>query len=123
MVSTFLNLIFQYITTLIYNGFLSLYVAILVGTFIGLISKYILDKKFIFNFYPLNKRNDINTFFNYSLTGIFSTLIFWSVEISFDLIFRVEIAKYIGAIIGLCIGYTIKYNMDKKFVFKQPEAK
>ena len=26
-------------------------------------------------------------------------------------------SKYAGAIIGLSIGYIVKYNLDKKFVF------
>jgi len=47
VISKLLNLIFQYFTLLIYYGFLSLYVAIFVGTLVGLISKYILDKKFV----------------------------------------------------------------------------
>jgi len=122
-ISTLLNLLFQYFTSLIYNGFLSIYIAMFVGTFVGLISKYILDKKFIFHFKPENKRNDARTFISYTITGGFTTLLFWGTEISFDYFFRSEIARYIGAFIGLSIGYYIKYLLDKKYVFKQQEAK
>ena len=119
VISTLLNLIFQYFTSLIYNGFLSLYVAMFVGTLVGLISKYILDKKFIFQFKPKNKKNDAKTFISYTLTGGVTTLLFWVIEISFDNIFGGEVSRYIGAIIGLSLGYSIKYLLDKKFVFNQ----
>ena len=122
VISTILNLIFQYFTLLIYNGFLSLYVAMFMGTLVGLISKYILDKKFIFHFKPKNKKNDAKTFISYTLTGSFTTLLFWGIEISFDSVFGGEVAKYIGAIIGLSLGYSIKYLLDKKFVFKQQQG-
>ena len=118
VISTLLNLISQYFTLLIFNGPLSLYVAIFNGTLVGLISKYFLDKKFVFDFNPIDKKNEATTFFFYTLTGIITTLLFWAVEITFDIIFEAETAKYIGAIIGLSIGYTIKFQLDKKFVFK-----
>jgi putative flippase GtrA len=118
IVSTLVNLLFQYISFFIYNGFLSLYVAMFLGTLSGLILKYILDKKYIFYHKPKNRKDDSKKFLLYSLMGIFTTFIFWGFEISFDYIFYSEIAKYIGAIIGLSIGYTLKYFLDKKFVFK-----
>lgn len=118
IVSTLVNLLFQYISFFIYNGFLSLYVAMFLGTLSGLILKYILDKKYIFYHKPKNRKDDSKKFLLYSLMGIFTTFIFWGFEISFDYIFNSEIAKYIGAIIGLSIGYTLKYFLDKKFVFK-----
>ena len=122
VISILLNLIFQYFTSLIYNGFLSLYVAMLVGTLVGLISKYTLDKKFIFHFKPINKKNDAKMFISYTLTGGFTTLLFWGIEISFVNIFGGEVARYIGAIVGLSLGYSIKYLLDKKFVFKQDRS-
>jgi len=114
-ISTIVNLAFQYISFLIYNGYFSLYFAIFNGTLSGLIIKYILDKKFIFYHKPKNKFDDGKKFFLYSLMGVFTTIIFWGFEIIFDKFWNM---KYIGAIIGLSIGYIIKYNLDKKFVFK-----
>ena len=116
--SILLNLTFQHLTLLIYNGFLSLYVAIFIGTLVGLFSKYFFDKKFIFSFKSINKKNDIITFFSYTFTGIITTILFWGIEIIFHIIFESEIAKYVGAIIGLSLGYAIKYQLDKKYVFK-----
>ena len=117
-ISTLINLLSQFIISLIYNGYFGLYIAIFVGTLAGLLSKYILDIKFIFYFKPSDKKKGAITFFSYTLTGIFTTLLFWAVEISFDILFGGEVAKYIGAIIGLSIGYLIKYQLDYKYVFK-----
>jgi len=48
VISTLFNLLFQYISFLVYNRALGLYVGMLWGTLAGLVSKYILDKKYIF---------------------------------------------------------------------------
>jgi len=116
-VSTGVNLILQYITHHFYNGFGALYVAMFVGTLAGLVAKYFLDKKFIFYHTPIDKKDDAKKFGLYTLMGIFTTAIFWGTEIGFDMYFENESAKYIGALIGLSIGYIIKYFLDKKYVF------
>jgi len=116
--STIINLFFQYLSFTIYDGFFSLYIAMFFGTLAGLILKYILDKKYIFYHTPKNKKDDSKKFALYSLMGIFTTIIFWGFEIGFDIFFENENAKYVGAMIGLSIGYVVKYFLDKKFVFK-----
>ena len=116
--STLVNLLFQYISFVFYKGFLDLYLAMFIGTLAGLVLKYILDKKYIFYHKPKNKKDDGIKFLLYSLMGVFTTFIFWGFEIGFDFFFNGEIAKYIGAVVGLSIGYITKYFLDKKFVFK-----
>lgn len=91
------------------------------GTLAGLGSKYILDKKFIFYHTPKDKKDDAKKFALYSLMGVFTTIIFWGTEITFDLLFQDPNSKYLGAIIGLSIGYIIKYYLDKKYVFTNKE--
>jgi putative flippase GtrA len=117
IISTIVNLIFQYLSFLIYGGFLSLYAAMFAGTLAGLIIKYILDKKYIFFHTPKSKKDDGKKFFLYSLMGVFTTFIFWGFEIGFDYLYENENAKYLGATLGLAIGYVVKYFLDKKFVF------
>lgn len=119
IISTILNLLFQYLSFFAYAGLGSLYIAMLVGTIAGLVSKYLLDKKYIFYHTPKNKTDDAKKFMLYTLLGGFTTAIFWGTEIAFDAIFKNESAKYIGAVIGLGIGYFIKYFLDKKYVFKE----
>jgi putative flippase GtrA len=104
---------------LVYEGFLSLYVAMFIGTVAGLVLKYVLDKKYIFFHTPKSKKDDGKKFLLYSLMGVFTTFIFWGFEIGFDYMYESENAKYIGAVLGLSIGYVVKYFLDKKFVFKE----
>ena len=118
IISTIINISCQYISFLIYDGFLSLYIAMFLGTFFALLAKYILDKKYIFFYKTTTKKENAQKFLIYSSLGIITTIIFLAFEIGFDTYFNNENAKYIGAIIGLTIGYISKYFLDKKFVFK-----
>ena len=118
LIATIINLFTQFISLAIYSQNFSLYIAMFFLTLTGLIAKYILDKKYIFYYVVKDKKENSQKFILYSIMGVFTTLIFWGFEIGFDYIFDSEIAKYIGAIIGLSIGYITKYFLDKKFVFK-----
>ena len=124
VISTGCNLLFQYLSFAVYSGFAGLYVAMFFGTLAGLVAKYILDKKYIFYHLVKDKKDDAKKFALYSLMGVFTTIIFWGTEIAFDALIQDPNAKYIGAIIGLSIGYVIKYFLDKKYVFihKEEEA-
>lgn len=117
VISTLFNLLFQYFSFTLYSGFASLYVAMFFGTLAGLIVKYVLDKKFIFYHEVKDKKDDVRKFTLYSLMGVFTTIIFWGTEIAFDALSQDPNAKYLGAVIGLSIGYIIKYFLDKRFVF------
>ena len=114
IISTIVNLFFQWFSFLLYSGFASLYVAMVFGTLAGLVAKYILDKKWIFYHTPKDKKDDAKKFILYSLMGVLTTLIFWGFEIVFDYFWDL---KYIGAVMGLAIGYFAKYHLDKQFVF------
>ncbi len=85
------------------------------GTLTGLIVKYVLDKKYIFYFVTKSKKEDAKKFAIYTVMGIITTIIFWGSETIFYLLWD---EKYIGAVVGLMIGYVSKYFLDKKFVFK-----
>ena len=111
-----INLLTQYFVLIFADV---LYIAMFFGTFLGLITKYFLDKKFIFYYKSKNKIDDGKNFFMYSFFGIFTTLVFWGFEIFFDAIFKSDLAKYVGALLGLVIGYILKYFLDKNFVFKE----
>ena len=121
VISTLVNLLFQYMSFLVYSDFASLYVAMFVGTLAGLVAKYILDKKFIFYHTPVDKKDDARKFVLYSFMGVFTTIIFWGTEIAFNALSDDPNAKYVGAVIGLSIGYVIKYFLDKKYVFIHKE--
>ncbi len=121
VISTLFNLLFQYFSFLLYTGVGELYVAMAFGTLAGLVAKYLLDKKFIFYHTPKDKKDDAKKFVLYSFMGVFTTVIFWGTEIAFDTLLDDPDAKYFGAVIGLGIGYVIKYFLDKHYVFIHKE--
>ncbi|MFZ5985805.1 MAG: GtrA family protein [Bacillota bacterium] len=122
-VSTVGNLLTQHMVQIFvlhtFMGRYSIYPAIFLGTLVGLVIKYTLDKRFIFFYNTKNQAENAGKFLLYSFMGIFTTLIFWFFELLFNSLFEFDLAKYIGAVIGLTIGYVLKYNLDKKFVFKK----
>jgi putative flippase GtrA len=122
VISTFFNLLIQYFSFGFYAGFGSLYVAMFLGTLVGLVAKYVLDKKFIFYHETKEKKDNVKKFVLYSLMGVFTTILFWATEIAFATLSSDPNAKYLGAVVGLSIGYVIKYFLDKKYVFIYKEG-
>ena len=118
-ISILVNLFTQYSTDLFYVGNFQTYISLLFGTFAGLVTKYILDKKFIFYYNSSDLRSNLKKFILYSTMGVFTTLIFWGTELSFYYLFEFTYAKFLGGAIGLSIGYLVKYNLDKKYVFNK----
>ena len=116
-IATLVNIFFQWVSFHVYVGFGGLWLAMGVGTLAGLFTKYVLDKKWIFYHTPRDIKDDAKKFIMYSLMGVFTTLIFWGVETAFYYLFSFSEAKYVGAVVGLTIGYFIKYHLDKRFVF------
>lgn len=120
-ISMLCNLLVQYLSLLTYSRFAALYVAMFFGTLAGLVVKYVLDKNYIFYHTPKNKKDDVTKFMHYSLMGIITTGIFWGTEIAFDALFQRPNAKFVGAMIGLSVGYVVKYFLDRKYVFIEKE--
>jgi len=111
------NLLSQEVALTLYAGRYQLGIAILMGTAVGLIIKYLLDRKFIFKANTQALQKDAAQFFAYASTGVLTTMLFWGSEIAFDYLFGSKEARYIGAILGLSCGYYLKYQLDKRFVF------
>ena len=100
-----------------YKGPFSIEISIFVGTATGLPLRYFLEKRYIFNFTSRNLVHDGKLFIFYSAMGVITTLIFWGTEYAFHLIYNTDLMRYIGGILGLSIGFYVKYQLDKKFVF------
>ena len=116
--STLTNIGSQEVCIRLYDGPFNIPASVLAGTAVGLIVKYVLDKRYIFGFKPVNRSHDHATFLLYSLMGVFTTAIFWGSEFFFDWLFHEKDMRYLGGVIGLMIGYISKYQLDKRFVFK-----
>ncbi|MCW7974568.1 hypothetical protein BBM82_20095 [Vibrio parahaemolyticus] len=117
ILATIANLTAQEIAYQLYHGIYRLAHSMFWGTLIGLVVKYVLDKRYIFNFEVKSQSQDFKTFVMYSAMGVITTLVFWASEWMFDYWFETKQMRYIGAILGLSIGYITKYYLDKKFVF------
>lgn len=87
------------------------------GTIVGLVIKYLLDKRWIFYDLETGVKNHSRKFSLYTAMGIATTAIFWGTETAFWLIWRTDVMRELGAVIGLGIGYVVKYNLDRRFVF------
>lgn len=116
--ATLANLSAQWPLFQIFEGWWVLYLALFVGTLAGLVTKYLLDKKWIFNYQASSKADDLHKFGLYSLMGVFTTIIFWGSEMIFFHFFAFNGSQYVGGALGLAIGYVVKYHLDKKYVFK-----
>ena len=122
VLATLANIGSQDITLQIYDGHYPLVISIIVGTAVGLIVKYVLDKKYIFQFHTENIAHNTQTFTLYTVMGLTTTTVFWGFEFGFDYLFQSKEMRYAGGIIGLAIGYYAKYQLDKRFVFVTREA-
>ncbi|MGQ3179340.1 MAG: GtrA family protein [Blastomonas fulva] len=90
------------------------------GTIIGLVVKYALDRTWIFAGAAHARAGQAGTFGLYAATGVFTTLIFWGFETVAWLVWQTHMAREAGAVTGLVLGYAIKYQLDRRYVFTQP---
>lgn len=115
--ATAANLGTQAFVIWVYTGAYAIELSILAGTAAGLPIKYILEKRHIFEFESKSLKHDGKLFFMYSFLGVFTTALFWGTEFAFQWIFGTDLMRYLGGAIGLTLGYIIKYQLDKHFVF------
>ena len=97
-------------------------VSILAGTAAGFLVKYVLDKKWIFYDRYSTHRDEARKVTLYALFSVVTTLVFWGFEVTFWTIWRTDLAKYVGAVLGLAIGYAAKFALDQTFVFRERSA-
>ncbi|MEZ5526425.1 MAG: GtrA family protein [Gammaproteobacteria bacterium] len=116
------NVLGQEASLLLYRGPGELYLSLPVGTAVGLLVKYVLDHRYIFRAQAIPLKAHGRQFSAYAATGILTTGLFWGSEILFELVFATREARYAGAVLGLAIGYALKYRLDKRYVFSQVGA-
>ena len=96
--------------------------SIAAGTGVGFAVKYVLDKKWIFYDAFTSHRDEARKISLYGLFSVFTTLVFWGFEVAFWMIWHTDLAKYTGAVLGLAIGYAMKFALDQTFVFRERSA-
>lgn len=93
--------------------------SIIVGTIVGFIVKYVIDKTWTFREPYTTHTAEAHRI---TLSGFFSvltTLVFWAFELGFFAIWQTDFAKYTGAILGLSLGYIIKFWLDQRLIFRE----
>jgi len=116
--ATVANIGSQEIAITLYQGSFAIMLSIFAGTAVGLVLKYWLDKRYIFKYQTKSIQHGSKTFTLYTIMGIVTTFIFWGFELAFDAIYGTKEMRYLGGVIGLAIGYYVKYQLDKRYVFK-----
>jgi putative flippase GtrA len=117
LIATAANIVAQDLVIRIYSGAFDILASVIVGTGVGLMVKYILDKRYIFRFQARSVAHDTRTFALYTVMGLVTTVIFWGFEFGFHHIFETKEMRYLGGVIGLGIGYLTKYHLDRRYVF------
>jgi putative flippase GtrA len=117
-ISTVANLVAQELTARV-SPVAPLTMSILVGTVVGFATKYVLDKKWIFADPYAGRREEFRKIWLYGAFSVLTTLIFWSFEVAFWTVWGTSTAKYSGAVLGLAIGYALKFVLDRTYTFRE----
>ena len=122
VIATVANLAAQRLVLASVEGRAKLTLAVLVGTAVGLVIKYLLDKRWIFFDTSKGAAMHSKKFSLYTLMGVITTAIFWGAETSFWMIWQTDFMREVGAVSGLAVGYFIKYKLDRKYVFQTTKS-
>ncbi len=117
VIATAANLMTQRLVLLAGEGLWVFVMAMGAGTLVGLVIKYVLDKRWIFYDVSTGAAAHGKKFTLYTIMGLLTTAIFWGMETGFWLVWQTDLMREAGAVIGLTIGYVVKYNLDRRFVF------
>lgn len=118
ILATLANLATQRSVLALAEGSQGYILAVGCGTFVGLFLKYFLDKRWIFFDTASGIASHGRKFTLYTAMGVFTTLIFWGSETAFWLAWKTHLMREVGAVLGLSIGFVIKYHLDRRFVFR-----
>lgn len=117
VLATLANLGTQRLVLMTGDGAIAFAAAVIAGTAVGLVVKYVLDKRWIFQDSSTGLSAHSKRFTLYTAMGLVTTAIFWGFETAAWTIWGTDLAREIGAVIGLAIGYVVKYQLDRRFVF------
>jgi putative flippase GtrA len=117
VLATIANLAAQRLVLAVDDGPWGFAAAVFLGTLVGLVLKYALDKRWIFDDRSTGVAAHGRRFSLYTLMGVVTTAIFWGTETAFWLIWGTDLAREAGAVLGLTVGYVVKYRLDRRFVF------
>lgn len=117
VIATIANLLAQRAVLAVERSGTTLFAAIVAGTFVGLVVKYLLDRRWIFHDTASGLEAHGYRFTLYTMTGVATTAIFWGSEYLFWTIWQNDAMREVGAVLGLAVGYAVKYRLDRHYVF------
>jgi putative flippase GtrA len=117
VVATIANLAAQRAVLAVDSSAIGFTAAVVVGTGVGLAIKYVLDKRWIFYDASTGVQAHSKKFALYTAMGLVTTAIFWGTETAFWLTWHTDLMRELGACLGLAVGYVVKYQLDRRFVF------
>ncbi|MBP0443890.1 GtrA family protein [Roseomonas sp. SSH11] len=117
LLASTLNLLVQMAVMGLYHGPWALLLAMAAGTAAGLAPKFLLDKYWIFYDRAPGRLRGLRQFILYGLLSVVTTLLFWAFEITFHWLGDGGPLRYVGAALGLGLGYWAKYHLDRHMVF------
>ena len=115
--ATLANLAMQRFVLSFNDGPAGFVTAVGLGTLVGLVLKYLLDKRWIFGDFSRGAAAHGKKFSLYTAMGVITTAIFWGTETAFWVIWHTDAMRELGAVLGLGVGYVVKYQLDRRFVF------
>lgn len=121
LAATLVNLGSQWGWLAFYGGPFRLSSAMALGTLAGLVTKYLLDKRWIFDDRSTGAGTHARKFSLYSAMGLVTTAVFWGTELLFGAVLG-EDWVLVGGAVGLAVGYALKYRLDRRFVFAREAA-
>jgi putative flippase GtrA len=122
LASIIANIGAQMLFLLFYSGVFAVEASIVFGTAIGMPLRFLLEKHFVFSFRSRNLRQEGQIFVLYTGMSVITTLIFWTTEYAFHVLYGSDAMRYTGAVLGLILGSWAKYLLDRQFVFVHPEG-
>ena len=117
VLATVANLMLQRLVLSVSPTAIGYGLGLLMGTAVGLAVKFVLDKYYIFDDRTSGFVHNSQRFLKYAVMAIATTLIFFAIETAFWLYWGTERMREAGALMGLTIGYVVKYRLDRQFVF------
>lgn len=117
VIATLLNLGAQRLVLGVIDPHYGLLPAMIIGTAVGLIAKYLLDKRWVFEDLSEGLAENGRKFGLYTAMGLITTLLFWATEYAFWLVGQTDMMREMGAVVGLAMGYAVKYMLDRRYVF------
>ena len=105
----------------VYGSPMHMWALVLLGTGVGFVVKYVLDKRYIFC--TRDAAKDGRTFALHAALGLVTTAIFLGFEFAFHVWFHgARGMRYLGGRIGVALGYWAKYCLVKRYVFIKATA-